>query len=192
VKRSAKGIIAQGEDMNLRDFVYCPYCGTPLVARDLFQRMRPACPACGFIHFRDPKVAVIGLVTWRDHVLLIRRGVDPQRGKWALPGGYMDAGEMPTNALARELREEVGLDVAVHRLLDIFPMAGPGVVNGGIVLAFHASAAAPESPPLACDDDVSEAAWFSANVLPLPDDLAFESTITLLAQWRRGLAQNPR
>jgi ADP-ribose pyrophosphatase YjhB (NUDIX family) len=174
--------------MNLRDFAYCPYCGTPLVAREAFQRLRPTCPACGFIHFRDPKVAVIGLVTWQDQVLLIRRGVAPLAGKWALPGGYMDAGEMPADALVRELREEVGLHVAIHRLLDIFPMAGPGVVNGGIVLAFHASAAAHESPPLACDDDVSEAGWFAGHMLP--DDLAFDSTVTLLAQWQRGLPQN--
>lgn len=60
--------------MNQGLFVYCPYCATRLERRERFQRVRPTCPACGFIQFLDPKVAVIGMVTWHDHVLLIRRG----------------------------------------------------------------------------------------------------------------------
>jgi len=147
-----------------------------------FQQMRSVCPACGFVHFHDPKVAVIGLVTWDNHVLLIRRGVDPMKGKWALPGGYMDAGEMPAAALKRELREEVGLEVEVGGLLEIFPMAGPGVFNRGIVLAYRVVARRDNPPPLYCDDDVCEAEWFLAG--ETPEDLAFESTQTLLAQWR--------
>ena len=105
--------------MNQRIYRFCPLCGTPLETRWMFQRERPTCPACGFVHFRDPKVAVIGLVTWRNRVLLIRRGVDPMKGMWSLPGGYMDAGEMPANALVRELVEEVGLHVTVDRLVDM-------------------------------------------------------------------------
>jgi ADP-ribose pyrophosphatase YjhB (NUDIX family) len=153
-----------------------------LEERHAFQQLRPVCPACGFIHFRDPKVAVIGLVTWERCVLLIRRDVDPMKGKWALPGGYMDAGEMPADALARELREEVGLEVEISGLLDIFAMAGPGVFNSGIVLAFGAVARTDAPPLLTCDDDVCEAAWFTVD--DLPEDLAFESTQTLLAEWR--------
>jgi 8-oxo-dGTP diphosphatase len=127
-------------------------------------------------------VTVIGMVTWEQCVLLIRRGVDPQKGKWALPGGYMDAGEMPAGALARELREEVALDVEIGELLDIFPMAGPGVVNNGIVLAFRGIVSSQKSPELHCDDDVCEAQWF--HVDEIPAELAFESTQTLIARWR--------
>lgn len=168
--------------MSKQPYHFCPICGTHLEERLVFQQVRPVCPACGFIHFRDPKVAVIGLVTWGECVLLIRRGVDPMKGKWALPGGYMDAGEMPAQALARELQEEVGLDVEIGSLLEIFPMAGPGVVNSGIVLAYGAVAVRDEAPPLCCDDDVCEAAWFRVD--EIPQDLAFESTQKLLAQWR--------
>jgi ADP-ribose pyrophosphatase YjhB (NUDIX family) len=152
--------------------------------RIAFQKMRSVCPACGFVHFHDPKVAVIGMVTWQHHVLLIRRGVDPMKGSWALPGGYMDAGEMPAEALERELYEEVGLEVEVSELLDIFPMAGPGVFNSGIVLAYRAEVERDNPPILQCDDDVCEAAWFTVD--EIPTDLAFESTLTLLAQWREA------
>ena len=162
---------------------YCPICATPLEERFAFQQMRAVCPACGFVHFRDPKVAVIGMITWEDHVLLIRRGVDPMKGHWALPGGYMDAGEMPAEAL---MREEVGLEVEAHELLDIFPMAGRGVVNSGIVIAYSASVMRKEPPLLYCDDDACEAAWFDVDAIP--DDLAFESTQVLVARWREELA----
>ena len=167
--------------MSTRIYRFCPYCGTRLEERLAFQQMRPVCPACGFVHFRDPKVAVIGFVTWGNRVLLIRRDVDPMKGKWALPGGYMDAGEMPEEALARELREEVGLDVAIGDLLAIFPMAGPGVFNSGIVLAYAASMHSDEPPLLVCDDDACEAAWFLAD--EIPEDLAFDSTHALLDEW---------
>jgi mutator protein MutT len=168
--------------MSKRTYHFCPLCGTRLEERLAFQQIRSVCPACGFVHFHDPKVAVIGLVTWDNHVLLIRRGVDPMKGKWALPGGYMDAGEMPADALKRELREEVGLEVEVSGLLEIFPMAGPGVFNSGIVLAFRVITRRDVLPPLYCDDDACEAAWFVAS--EIPEDLAFESTQTLIAQWR--------
>jgi hypothetical protein len=80
------------------------------------------------------------------------------------------------------------LEVKVEELVDIFPMAGPGVVNSGIVLAYRAAIAdgaalqGDEPPQLFCDDDVCEAAWFGVD--ELPDELAFESTQTLLGQWR--------
>lgn len=144
---------------------------------------------CSFIDFRDPKVAVIALVTWGDHVLLIRRGVDPMKGKWALPGGYMDAGEMPVEALMRELREEVALEVEIRDLIEIFPMAGAGVLNRGIVIAYRADLQRDERPALICDDDVCEAAWFLVDETPA--DLAFESTLTLLARWRDELRSGP-
>ncbi len=163
---------------------YCPYCATPLERRERFGQVRPVCPACGFVYFQDPKVAVIGFVVRDEKLLLIRRAVDPAKGKWALPGGYMDAGEMPDHALKREMREEVGLDVAIERLLEIYPMAGPGVDARGIVLAY---AAIPtnhvDGQSLEAHDDVSEAGWFAPG--EIPDDLAFESTRALLASWRR-------
>ena len=72
---------------------YCPRCGTPVVQAERSGRQRPVCPNCGWIYFADPKVAVAALITQENEVLLVRRTVDPQRGLWALPAGYVDAGE---------------------------------------------------------------------------------------------------
>ena len=171
-----------------RNFRYCPYCASPMAERERFNAMRPVCSSCEFVQFHDPKVAVIGLVLHEDRALLIQRAVDPAKGKWSLPGGYMDAGEMPEEALRRELLEEVGLKAAIGELIDIFPMAGDEGARVGIVLAFRAEPRASAAIPYAADD-AQDAGWFRAEEIPA--DLAFESTRTLLEGWGGTSAHAP-
>ena len=169
--------------MSQRDYAYCPFCAVPLEPRVIVRQTRPGCPRCGFVHFRDPKVAVVAQVEQNGRVLLVRRAVEPARGLWAMPGGYMDAGEMPESALRRELREEVGLDIDVQDLLAIFPIVSVGGVSNGIVLAYRARPADSYHTALHAQDDVDAADWFAPDALPA--DLAFTSTQQLLADWRR-------
>jgi ADP-ribose pyrophosphatase YjhB (NUDIX family) len=120
-----------------------------------------------------------------DAVLLVRRGVNPGKGLWALPGGYMDAGEMPEQALRREIDEEVALAIDVHELLHIYPMVNHAQPSQGIVLVYRATlpniaATAAPTPPAALDD-VAEARWFTLEQLPM--DLAFASTQAELRHW---------
>jgi len=172
------------------EYNYCPTCATPLDERLIHQRRRRVCDACGFVQFHDPKVAVIALVTHDDRVLLIRRGVEPEKGKWALPGGYMDAGETAESALRRELQEEVGLAITQCELMDVFPMLVPdgndpannALVNNGIVLAYRAQPAVGQSTAVLAQDDVERADWFAAD--ELPRNLAFVSTRALLTAWQ--------
>jgi len=168
------------------EYRFCPYCSKPLVRRNAFGATRPVCPNCGFVQFLDPKVAVIGLVTSDGRVLLVRRGVDPERGRWALPGGFMDAGEMPEQALKRELMEEVGLEINIEELVGIYPMVPRRRIAGGIVLAYRATPAQGDCPALEQNDDVDEASWFAAGEIPA--DVAFESSQELLSEWLRAPA----
>ncbi len=172
--------------MSHQRYRFCPQCGHALEDRPFEGKVRRTCPACRFIYFPDPKVAVVALVEESGRVLLIRRGVEPARGLWALPGGYMDAGEMPVAALRREVREETGLEVTVGALLEIFPMVNRGGASLGIVLAFDAHPQG-DLAALAGDDDVDEAAWFSPH--DLPAELAFDSTKQLLARWQARVTQ---
>lgn len=166
------------------EFRYCPYCGEPLQHQVVFGKSRPVCRDCGFVQFLDPKVAVIAVILSAGRLLLIRRGVEPARGQWALPGGYMDAGEMPEDALRREILEEVGLEIEVGRLLDIYPMATSGRVAGGIVIAYLAIPADGELPLLERNDDVDDAAWFAPERLPV--EVAFDSSRELVDRWLSG------
>lgn len=172
-------------------YLFCPQCGTPLHNRVLHFRLRAACPSCDFIHFEDPKVAVVAFITCRNRILLIQRAVDPEKGKWALPGGYMDAGELPVEALRRELMEEVDLEITKEQILRTYPlMADPledgepqstDLENVGVILVYQATPASGETEPLVCQDDVQNANWFKKN--EIPSDLAFDLTEELLAEW---------
>ena len=127
----------------------------------------PVCTGCGRLHHLDPKVGVGAVV--RDEtgrVLLVRRGVPPARGLWALPAGYVDADEDPREAAAREVREETGLVVTCGEVVDVYPGGG----GASFFLAFDAVLT---GGTLAADDDVLDARFFALDDLP---QLAFEST----------------
>ncbi|QLQ08261.1 MAG: NUDIX domain-containing protein [Anaerolineae bacterium] len=71
-----------------------------------FLGARAHCPACGFIQFQNPKVAVAVLLTHGARVALVQRAVIPRIGAWALPAGFMDFDEQPSAAALRELYED--------------------------------------------------------------------------------------
>ncbi len=74
---------------------FCPRCGTAVGMAERFGRQREVCPACGWIHFADPKVAAAILLEENGRVLLVRRVNEPYRGMWTLPAGFVDADEDP-------------------------------------------------------------------------------------------------
>jgi ADP-ribose pyrophosphatase YjhB (NUDIX family) len=172
------------KSMVRRPFEYCPYCAAQMQDLAYGRKILRSCPACHFVQHHDPKVAVIARIEHGDRLLLVRRGVDPGKGLWALPGGYMDAGEMPEDALHREIAEEVDLAITVHELLAIYPMINANLPSQGIVLVYRATPAEPVQPldcELAALDDVVEARWFAVGTLPI--DLAFASTEVEVRRW---------
>jgi ADP-ribose pyrophosphatase YjhB (NUDIX family) len=163
-------------------FNYCPRCGAPLAEKIRFGRPRKVCLHCGFVHFRDPKVAVAALVSDGERVLLVRRAAIPRVGYWALPAGYMDADELPEEALVREVAEETGINIRPQGLHGIAPLAG-WVERRGILLVYRAE---PIGGTLIARDDVSEVRWFRSEEIPW-DEIAFESTERFLQDWMTPL-----
>lgn len=88
-------------------------------------------------------VGVGGVVISDDRALLIRRGSEPLRGEWSIPGGTLELGETLIEGVARELREETGLEVKVLELIEVFEriFAGnpgePGAPEGGDRPQYH-------------------------------------------------------
>ena len=110
------------------EFNYCQRCGGGLSEKQIEGMMRPHCPACGHVVFLDPKVAAVVLVADGDGLVMVKRGVEPQYGKWAFPSGYVDRGEVVEAAAVREVKEETGLDVALERLVGVYSLEGSPVV----------------------------------------------------------------
>jgi ADP-ribose pyrophosphatase YjhB (NUDIX family) len=162
--------------MGERAVHFCPACGHPVELRLAFGRTRPVCPSCGRIHFDDPKVAAGVLVIRDGKVLLVRRALEPQQGRWTLPAGFVDAGEDPRLAAARECNEETGLDVETTGVLDVF--SGREHPQGAdIVLVFTARAIGGTLRP---GDDADAVDFFGPGELP---DLAFQATRRSIERW---------
>jgi len=157
---------------------FCPNCGAPMTDRFVFGRTRRACTACGFVFFREPKLAVGALVEQDGKVLLVRRAVVPKLGYWCLPAGYVEYDEGPVEAVIREVREETGVVAHVTNLMAAYHVRSDPR-GMGVILVYRAI---PEGGILAPGDDASEAAYFASNELPRA--LAFASTRRALLRWQ--------
>lgn len=155
------------------DFKFCPRCGHQLDLEFRFGKTRPVCPACGWIHFVDPKVAAAVLVVQDGRVLLVRRVNEPFRGMWTLPAGFVNGGEDPAEAAARECLEETGLSVRVMRVYDI--VSGREHPRGAdFVIVYQAEVT---DGVMRADDDADAVEWFDSGHLP---PLAFLATKKVL------------
>jgi ADP-ribose pyrophosphatase YjhB (NUDIX family) len=95
----------------------CPRCGHELEPR---ARGHRRCPSCGSSYWANSAPAVQGVLERDGRVLLGRRSIEPRRGHWDLPGGFLEEGEDPIDGLRREFREETGLEIEPVELLCAF------------------------------------------------------------------------
>ena len=166
--------------MHLRDapFRFCPSCGGPLESKVIRDGDPPrlVCAACGFVFYLDPKLAVGTIIADdRGRIVLVKRAIEPGYGKWVFPGGYVDRGEEVQVAAVREAREEVGLDVRLERLINVYSYAG----RTPVIVVYAATLIGGR---LACDDEGLEARFFEPDQIPW-DELAFRSTREALREY---------
>ncbi len=148
---------------------YCIKCGGALEAKEIGSRRRLVCRRCGEVHYRNPLPVVVGVLSRHDgQILLIRRGIEPGKGKWALPGGFIEEDESPEEAVLREMKEEIGVKGEEPRLIGVYrsksDLYGPVIIIGYKIVV--------QSQIYAPGKEVSEVKSFPKNHLPL---LAFSS-----------------
>jgi len=156
--------------------LFCPRCGGKLERRVLESRERDFCPACRRVLYMNPVPATAAVAfNERNELLLVRRGQEPGKGKWCLPGGFQETGETPEQCMLRELLEETGLSGRVRGLIALEmgqnPFAGEVLVAG-----FHVQVDGGELMP---GDDATAAAYFPLAGLP---ELAFQSHARIIEQ----------
>ena len=157
-----------------------------MITREYSGKPRRACPNCGFIHFTDPKVGVGVLVQQDGKILLVRRTMKPEIGKWSIPAGYLDHGEDPRETAVRETLEETNLHVQITSLLDVYQNP-PAEGGASIFILYRATLLGGH---LQAGDDADDARFFTLDNLP---ELAFASTreaIRLLTKQVQGFNES--
>jgi ADP-ribose pyrophosphatase YjhB (NUDIX family) len=161
----------------IENFKFCPRCGTSLALRKVKESEPPrlVCGRCEFVFYLDPKVAAGTICMVDGGIVLLRRAIDPEKGKWAFPGGFVDRGEPVDAAAIRETLEEVRLRVSLTGILDVYSYAPHEVVV--VVYAAEVTSGRPE-----VGDESLEVHAFPPEGIPW-DELAFESTRAALRDY---------
>jgi 8-oxo-dGTP diphosphatase len=161
------------------EFRFCPLCGGKLESARLkdHEPARLVCSECDFIFYLDPKLVACSVVEMNNGIVLLRRGIEPQKGKWVIPGGYVDRGEKVEDAALREIEEECGIKTQLKDLLGVYSYPGRLVV----VVAYVAEYL---SGSLIANDESLEVKLLKTDEIPW-DDLAFPSTVDALKSYCR-------
>lgn len=148
---------------------YCCTCAAPISLRvppgDSLPRH--VCDACGAIHYRNPRMVVGSLPVYEDRILLCRRAIEPRRGCWTLPAGFMENQETIAEAATRETREEA---CARIELDDLYTMISVPHINQVHVI-YRARLLNAEFAP---GEESLEVALFDEASIPW-DDIAFRT-----------------
>jgi len=139
-------------------------------------RKRLLCPDCGYVAYENPKI-VVGSVAIRDgRILLCRRAIEPRRGYWTLPAGYLELNETAEEGALREAWEEARAKLELDGLLAIFSI--PRISQ--IQLIYRARLA---SPSIEAGPESAEVGMFHWDDIPW-DDIAFPSVHWSLKRYR--------
>jgi ADP-ribose pyrophosphatase YjhB (NUDIX family) len=139
-------------------------------------RERLTCPDCGFVAYENPKIVVGSVVAQDDQVLLCRRAIEPRRGFWTLPAGYMELAETVEEGARREAWEEARARIALDGVLAVYSIARIGQVQ----VIFRAGF---EAPGFEAGPESLEVRLFPWDGIPW-EDLAFPTVGWALRRWR--------
>ncbi len=161
---------------------YCPKCATELVARHEGGRDRLACPTCAYVYFGDFSIGVGGVVIRDGRALLIRRGQEPRRGWWQIPGGYVEHDEPFHEAVVREVYEEAGVRARVENIVGIRHSLGAPSANVYVIFRLTPL----DGEPRHDGDEITGCGFFSLEEIATLDKVQSLSTWAITTALRRS------
>lgn len=164
---------------------FCPRCGGPVERRTPpgDDRPRAVCPACGHVHYENPLVVVGTVCLAGGRVLLCRRAIEPRRGLWTIPAGYLELGETLEEGARREAFEEARVVPALDGLLAVFSLPHIGQVQTMFLGRLDEAVAEPGPETL-------EVGFFRFDEIPW-EELAFPTVRRVLEIARERHAVRP-
>jgi ADP-ribose pyrophosphatase YjhB (NUDIX family) len=165
--------------MNYRTPIkFCKNCGTAVVYRqpdDGDTKNRAVCPACNTVHYENPLNVVGTVPVWDDKVLLCKRNIEPRKGKWTLPAGFMELEETTAEGAARETVEEAGAQFEMQSLFSVLSVPRVGQVH----LFYRAKLTSDQFNP---GFETMEAKLFAEADIPW-DEIAFRTVKVTLEKY---------
>ena len=150
-------------------------------------RERLVCDDCGFVVYDNPKIVVGAVCVWERRILLCRRAIEPRRGYWTIPAGFLELGETTEEGAMRKTREEARAKISIDTLLAVYNI--PHISQVQLIYAAHL-----ETPDIAPGEESLESKLVAWREIPW-DDLAFPSVRWALRDYRefkRGGDPTPR
>jgi len=156
---------------------HCIFCGGRLSSEPVDERIRKICRGCGWIDYENPVPCSAAFVSdEKGNILLVKRGVEPAKGKWSLPSGFIEIDETPEQACLRELKEETGLEGRILELIGVYSQDSSRYKNV-VIIGYRVEAEGDLHP----GSDSEDAGYFPSDTLP---EIAFSSHRKIIA---RGL-----
>jgi ADP-ribose pyrophosphatase YjhB (NUDIX family) len=157
---------------------HCRNCGTAVVYRipdDGDTKNRAVCPECNTVHYENPLNVVGTVPVWGDKVLLCKRNIEPRKGKWTLPAGFMELEETASEGAARETVEEAGAQFEMQALFSVLSVPRVSQVH----LFFRAKLSSDQFVP---GYETMEAKLFAEADIPW-DEIAFRTVKVTLERF---------
>lgn len=164
-----------------KNFKYCPKCKAELGLKSDFA----SCTQCDFTFYSNPAPATSVLFYNDNKVLLAKRALDPMKGYWDIPGGFIDIGETAEESALREAKEETNLDTKIIKYLGSYPDVYGDTLLPTINFIFHLEALDNNYSKMKAQDDVAELKWFSWD--ELPQEFAFTNVKPALEMLKQTL-----
>ncbi len=158
--------------------IFCARCGQMMIEAMAGGRLRPKCPDCGYVQYANPVPGAGVLIEMDAGIVLIKRGHNPHKGRWALPAGFIEADESIEEAAIRECKEETGLDVELIEMFHVDSFPNDPTPQSGIIIFYRVR---PIGGKLTPGDDAHEAAIFRPE--NIPHDLAFRTHRAAVKKW---------